>query len=242
MLRELYLAGGRAAGGRRRERRQGDLEPTIGDHVDRDAAADRAARHTSPPQEETQIADGRRAARRASRLQWARWRARIKVTLAALAVAVVVGAVAFAAKKLPAGAADGSAAAAADAGDEEPGCRPWPAPNAPPPAAPQAGQEAPGASAARGQGRASPAAAEEAAPPAGDATLPPHAGSEARAPPLLEAVRARSSILASAASSLGELRLVLVEHLERRARRVVRVGELALEVVAMSFSSFSLSF
>ena len=49
--------------------------------------------------EETQVRmDGVLRAER-SRLKWMRWRARIKVTFAALAIAVVVGAIAFAAKK-----------------------------------------------------------------------------------------------------------------------------------------------
>ena len=55
--------------------------------------------HTVRHKEESQTRmDGVLRAER-SRLQWMRWRARIKVTMAALAIAVVVGAVAFAAKK-----------------------------------------------------------------------------------------------------------------------------------------------
>jgi serine/threonine protein kinase len=55
--------------------------------------------HTVRHKEETQTRmDGVLRAER-SRLQWMRWRARIKVTFAALAIAVVVGAIAFAAKK-----------------------------------------------------------------------------------------------------------------------------------------------
>jgi serine/threonine protein kinase len=55
--------------------------------------------HTARHKEESQTRmDGVLRAER-SRLQWMRWRARIKVTIAALAIAIVVGAVAFAAKK-----------------------------------------------------------------------------------------------------------------------------------------------
>jgi hypothetical protein len=55
--------------------------------------------HTVRHKEESQTRmDGVLRAER-SRLQWMRWRARIKITFAALAIAVIVGAIAFAAKR-----------------------------------------------------------------------------------------------------------------------------------------------
>jgi serine/threonine protein kinase len=50
------------------------------------------------PEHETQLLDGVLRAER-SRLQWARWRARLKVMIISLAVAAALGAVAFVAKK-----------------------------------------------------------------------------------------------------------------------------------------------
>ena len=64
LLRDLYQGRGRAAGGRRRGRRQGEPRTDHRDHVDHDAAADRAheaVRH----KEETPDPHGRRVARRA---------------------------------------------------------------------------------------------------------------------------------------------------------------------------------
>ena len=114
----------RAAGGRRRGDDKENLEQTIAI----------TSTETLPPIEHTHTVrhtakrrqtrmDGVLRAER-SRLQWMRWRARIKVMLAALAIAVVVGADRVRRQEISAEPADAARAAARlDARDEEPGGR-----------------------------------------------------------------------------------------------------------------------
>jgi hypothetical protein len=97
LLREMYLAG--------------DDPLVVVDAADDKENLDRTVAITSTdtlpptehtrstrPEHETQLLDGVVRAER-SRLEWARWRARLKVFMAVLTVATLLGAVAFAAKK-----------------------------------------------------------------------------------------------------------------------------------------------
>ena len=180
--------------------------------------------HTVRHKEETQTRmDGVLRAER-SRLQWMRWRARIKVTIAALAIAVVVGAVAFAAKKFVAEPADAvDAVAAPDAGDDKPdaargGAKP---PKTPAPAPAKQVKKRPKKEKGKGHavvGRRRRGRAGRRRDPAADAAVRRRA-----AAPLLEAVQ-RDVDLDQRRLELGELGLVLVDHVERCARRVVRIA------------------
>ena len=98
MLRDLYMAGDEPLvvvdAGDDKE----NLEQTIA-ITSTETLPPTEQTHTVRHKEETQVRmDGVLRAER-SRLQWMRWRARIKVTLAALAIAAVVGAIAFTAKR-----------------------------------------------------------------------------------------------------------------------------------------------
>jgi serine/threonine protein kinase len=122
--------------------------------------------------EETQVRmDGVLRAER-SRLQWMRWRARIKVTFAALAIAVVIGAIAFAAKKFVPSLVTRLTRSAPPTpvmtNQMPPTAAPAP-PKAPVPAAAKQVKKRPKKE--KGKGHSS-AAAEDAVP-SGDETLPP---------------------------------------------------------------------
>ena len=128
-----------------------------------------AARH----KEESQTRmDGVLRAER-SRLKWMRWRARIKVMVAALAIAVVIGAIAFAAKKFvpillarrpppPTPVITNQVTPEAAA-----------AKTTPPPAPVKQVKKRSKKEKEKGKGHASPSSAAEDTVPSGDATLPP---------------------------------------------------------------------
>ena len=169
MLRDLYMAGD---------------EPLVvidagDDKENLDQTVAITSTETLPPIEQTNTVrhkeesqtrmDGVLRAER-SRLQWMRWRARIKVTFAALAIAVVVGAIAFAAKKFVPGLVTRLVRSPPPTPVMTNQMPPVAAPKPPPPPAPIK-QVKKRPKKEKGKGHSS-SAAEEAVP-AGDETLPP---------------------------------------------------------------------
>ena len=127
--------------------------------------------HTLRHKEETQVRmDGVLRAER-SRLKWMRWRSRIKVTMAALAIAAVVGAIAFTAKKFVPGLVTRLVRSPPPTPVMTNQMPPVAAPKPPPPPAPVK-QVKKRPKKGKGPGSAASSAAEEAAP-SGDETLPP---------------------------------------------------------------------
>jgi len=132
--------------------------------------------HTVRHKEESQTRmDGVLRAER-SRLQWMRWRARIKITFAALAIAVIVGAIAFAAKRFVPGMVTRLTRSPPPTpvmtNQMPPTAAPTP-PKTPPPApAKQQAKKRPKKEKGKGHASGSSSAAEETVP-SGDETLPP---------------------------------------------------------------------
>ena len=174
MLRDLYMAGDEPLvvidAGDDKE----NLEQTIAI----------TSTETLPPIEQTNTVrhkeesqtrmDGVLRAER-SRLQWMRWRARVKVTMAALAIAVVVGAIAFAAKKFVPPLVTRLTRSPPPTPVMKNQMPPVAAPTPPPAPAPvKQVKKRPKKEKEKGKGHpsASSSAAEEAVP-GGDATLPP---------------------------------------------------------------------
>jgi serine/threonine protein kinase len=171
MLRDLYMAGDEPLvvidAGDDKE----NLEQTIA-ITSTETLPPIEQTHTVRHKEETQTRmDGVLRAER-SRLQWMRWRARIKVTIAALVIAVVVGAVAFAAKKflppLLTRLTRSQPPTPVMTNQMPPTAAPAPA-KAPPPAPAKQVKKRP----KKGKGHASSSSAAEEAAPSGDETLPP---------------------------------------------------------------------
>ncbi len=171
MLRDLYMAGD---------------EPLVvidagDDKENLDQTVAITSTETLPPIEQTNTVrhkeesqtrmDGVLRAER-SRLQWMRWRARIKITVAALAIAVVVGAIAFAAKKFVPSLVTRLVRSPPPTPVMSNQMPPVAAPKPPPPPAPAAKQVKKRPKKEKGKGHASSSAADEAVP-AGDETLPP---------------------------------------------------------------------
>ena len=169
MLRDLYMAGDEPLvvidAGDDKE----NLEQTIA-ITSTETLPPIEQTHTVRHKEETQVRmDGVLRAER-SRLQWMRWRARVKVTFAALAIAVVVGAIAFAAKKFVPGLVTRLVRSPPPTPVMTNQMPPVAAPKPPPPPAPVK-QVKKRPKKEKGKGHSS-SAAEEAVP-AGDETLPP---------------------------------------------------------------------
>ena len=170
MLRDLYMAGD---------------EPLVvidagDDKENLDQTVAITSTETLPPIEQTNTVrhkeesqtrmDGVLRAER-SRLQWMRWRARVKVTMAALAIAVVVGAIAFAAKKFVPPLVTRLTRSPPPTPVMKNQMPPVAAPT-PPPAPAPVKQVKKRPKKGKGHASASSSAAEEAAP-SGDETLPP---------------------------------------------------------------------
>jgi serine/threonine-protein kinase len=130
---------------------------------------------SSPGQDSSRLGGALRAEK--SRLQWARWRGRVKVALAAVVVVVLVGAAVLVGRRyLPALLTKLTAPAPPPTPIMKNQEKPVPAPAPPPPASKQV-KKKPGRK-AKATGASAPAAAEEPAKPAppaapGDAPLPP---------------------------------------------------------------------
>ena len=144
-----------------------NLERTVAiTSTDTMAPAELTHTRSGRPEHETQLLEGVVRAER-SRLEWRRWRARIKVMFAALAIAALVGAVAYAGKRyLPALLRRPPPPPMPIIKNQEP-----PAPAAPPTPPPKPAKKKP---TRKTKSHAPTPAAGEASPPAGtDAPLPP---------------------------------------------------------------------
>ena len=171
MLNELYMS-------------TDDPVVVVESTQERDATAAITATETLPPMERTHTSSpghdtssrlGGALRAEKSRLQWARWRGRIKVVLAAIVIVVLVGAAGLMGKRyLPALLTKLTTPAPPPTPIMKNQEKPVPAPAPPPPSKPV--KKKPGRK-AKATGASAPAAGEEPAKPAppaaGDAPLPP---------------------------------------------------------------------